>query len=201
MVEADRPRHLFVLLYNWCGRRTSESHSYDPSTIQPLISYFQVFKPGNVIFAGVGVLLLVVIAMNLPYSDHSDTEPTQAAKDVLGDLDVLMEIFERIEGFFRRLEEYSDVPKTTEAIKHVIVKIMVEVVGIFAILTKEIKEGTASRSITDRTSSVADRDAVRYLKKYVKRLIGKKDIEGALKKLQRLVEEEFMMAIAQIWKA
>ena len=112
-----------------------------------------------------------------------------------------MEIFERIESFFGRLEEYADVPTSpTEAIKHVIVKIMVEVLGIFAILTKEIKERRTSQSITDRTSSVADRDTVRFLKKYLQRLIGRADIDGALKKLQRLTNEEFMMAVVQILK-
>ena len=84
--------------------------------------------------------------MDLPYSDHSDTEPTQAAKDTLGSPDALMEIFERIESFFTRLEEYAKVPtiQTEASIKHVIVEIMVEVLGIFAILTKEIKQGKTS---------------------------------------------------------
>ncbi|KAH9028034.1 hypothetical protein EDB83DRAFT_2423376, partial [Lactarius deliciosus] len=54
-----------------------------------------VFSPAKVIFAGAGVLLL-------------------AAKDVAASQDVLIDIFERIESFFRRLEEYSEVP-TTEA--------------------------------------------------------------------------------------
>jgi hypothetical protein len=118
-----------------------------------------------------GVLLLVVIAINLPYSDHSNIESTQAAKD-LGDLDAPMEILERIANFFRGVKEFADVPATTEAMKHVIVKIMFEVLGIFAILTKEIKQGRASESITDCTSSVADRDTVIFLKNYLKRFIG-----------------------------
>jgi hypothetical protein len=194
MVGAERPRPLCIILYDGCGRWTGESHSYDPSTIHhPLISYFQGFP--NVIFAGAGVLLLVVIPTNLPYSDHSDTEPTQAAKEVLGDLDTLMEILERIESFFKRVEEYADVPKTTDTMKQVIVKIMVEVLGIFAILTKEIKKGRASESTTDRTSSIADRDTVIFLKKHLKR---RKDIEGALEKLDGLVRREFMMAVLQI---
>ena len=54
-----------------------------------------------------------------------------------------MDIFERIENFFRRLEEYAEVP-TTEAMKDIIVKIMVEVLGIFGIVTKEMKQGRAS---------------------------------------------------------
>jgi hypothetical protein len=200
MVEADRPRPLCVLLYDGCGRWTSESHSYDPSTIHPLISYFQVFKPANVIFAGAGVLLLVAIAINLPYSDRSDTERTQTAKDVLGDLGTLMKIFKRIERFFGRLKVYAKEPTMMEAMKDVIVGTMVEVLGIFAILTKEIEEGRKSESITDRTSSIADRDTVTFLKKYLKRLIGRKDIEGTLDNLDGLTDAESITAVVQIWR-
>ena len=39
-----------------------------------------------------------------------------------------------------------------------------------------------------------------YLKKYLNRLIGRADIEDALKALDRLTNEEFMMAVAQILK-
>ena len=39
-----------------------------------------------------------------------------------------------------------------------------------------------------------------YLKKYLQRLIGRADIEGALENLRRLTSEEFMIAVTQIWK-
>jgi len=68
---------------------------------------------------------------------------------------VLIDIFDRIEGFFRRLETYTKVP-TTEATRNIIVKIMVEVLGIFAIVTKEIKQNTASELTPDDTFPVAD---------------------------------------------
>jgi len=70
----------------------------------------------------------------------------QTAKDVLASQDTLICIFERIEGFFRRLETYTDVP-TMEAMRDIILKIMVEVLGIFGIVTKEMKQGRASESI------------------------------------------------------
>ena len=149
---------------------------------------------------------MVVITLNRPYLDRSDTEPAQAAKDVLESPDALMEIFERIESFFRRLEEYAKaLTIKTESMMAVLVKITVEVLGIFAILTKEIKDGKKrkSQSIIDRTSrsSVADKDAVRYLKNYLKSLIGRADISGTLKKLDRLTNEEFMMAVTEILKS
>ncbi|KAH9028044.1 hypothetical protein EDB83DRAFT_2555175, partial [Lactarius deliciosus] len=117
-----------------------------------------VFSPAKVIFAGAGVLLL-------------------AAKDVVASQDALVDIFERIEGFFRRLETYSEVP-TTEAMKDTIVKIMVEVLGIFGIVTKEMKQGRA--------------------KKYLKKLVGRRDVEDALGRLDRLTQQEVQMAIVQV---
>ena len=102
------------------------------------------------IFAGAGVLLSVFLALDLLDSDYSDIESTQAARDVLASRDALINIFERFENFFRRLEEYAEVP-TTEAMKGVIVKIMVEVLGIFGIVTKEMKQGRTSESTPDAT--------------------------------------------------
>ncbi|KAF8268400.1 hypothetical protein EI94DRAFT_1914808 [Lactarius quietus] len=83
-----------------------------------------IFSPANVISAGVGVLLM-------------------AAIDVSASEEALSDLFERIENFFKRLESYTEVPPT-EAMADMIVKIMVEVLNIFAIATKEMKQGRAS---------------------------------------------------------
>ena len=147
------------------------------------------------IFAGAGVLLLVVFVLDLLYSDYSDIESTQAAKDVLASRDVFIDIFERIENFFRRLEEYAEVP-TTEAMKDIMVKIMVEVLGIFGIVTKEMKQGRASEFTPDATLTITDRAS----ENFVKKLIGRRDIEDALIRLDRLTQEEARMATAQVLK-
>ncbi|KAH8986840.1 hypothetical protein EDB92DRAFT_2105141, partial [Lactarius akahatsu] len=128
-----------------------------------------VFSPAKVIFAAAGVLFL----------DCADTDPSQAAKDVVASQDALIDIFERIESFFRRLEEYGEVP-TTEAMKDTIVKIMVEVLGIFGIVTKEMRQGRTKR--------------------YLKKLIGRRDVEDALVRLDRLTQQEVQMAIVQVLK-
>jgi hypothetical protein len=158
-----------------------------------------VFSPANVIFAGAGVLLSVAIVLDLSRSERSDTEPVQAAKDVIASQDALIIIFERIESFFRRLEEHATVPMT-EAMKEIMVKIMVEVLEIFGIMTKEIKQGRASELIPDGMFPVADRHPERHLKKFFKKLIGRKGIEDALSKLDRLTQEEVNMATVQILK-
>jgi hypothetical protein len=55
-------------------------------------------------------------------------------------------MFERIEAFFRRLDTYTEaVPN--QGMVDTIVAIMVEVLNILAIATKEIKQGRMSRSL------------------------------------------------------
>jgi hypothetical protein len=71
------------------------------------------------------------------------TDTTQAVKDVEASRSVLFDIFDRIENFFRRLETYTATPATAAMID-VIGKIMVEVLSILAIATKEIKQGRTS---------------------------------------------------------
>ncbi|KAH9029588.1 hypothetical protein EDB85DRAFT_2290792 [Lactarius pseudohatsudake] len=119
-----------------------------------------VFSPAKVIFAGIGVLLL-------------------AAKDVASSKDTLAELFERIGFFFNRLESYTEVTPTA-AMTNIITKIMVEVLMIFGIATKELRRGSA--------------------KKFLKKLAGRTDLEDAVKKLDRLTQEEARMALAEVLK-
>ena len=72
---------------------------------------------------------------------------SQAAKDVESSKDALIDLFERIENFFRRLETYTAVPPT-DAMSDIIVKIMIEVLNVFAIATKEMKQNRASALIS-----------------------------------------------------
>jgi hypothetical protein len=69
---------------------------------------------------------------------------SQAAKDVRASGDTLINIFECIEMFFRRMEIYTEVPATMEMMD-TIVQIMVEVLSILGIATKEIKQGRMSK--------------------------------------------------------
>jgi hypothetical protein len=59
---------------------------------------------------------------------------------------VLIDIFVRIKGFFMRLESYTEV-RPTAAMTDVIVKIIIEVLSILAIASKEIKQGRSSELI------------------------------------------------------
>jgi hypothetical protein len=59
---------------------------------------------------------------------------------------VLVDIFVHIENFFKRLESYTELPPTA-AMTDTIVKIMIEVLSILAIATKETKQGRSSELI------------------------------------------------------
>ena len=74
---------------------------------------------------------------------HYNTYISQVAKDVRASQDTLADIFERIGMFFRRLEMYTEVPLTTEMID-ITIQIMVEVLFILGVATKEINQGRTS---------------------------------------------------------
>ena len=63
--------------------------------------------------------------------------------DVRASKDALIDLFDRMEFFFKRLEAYIKVRPTT-AMRDIIVKIMIEVISILGIVTKEIQRGRTS---------------------------------------------------------
>jgi len=64
-------------------------------------------------------------------------------QDISASRDAFLDIFERIENVFRRLETYTELPPTKE-MTDIIIKVMVEVIHILALVTKEIKQGKLS---------------------------------------------------------
>jgi len=85
-----------------------------------------------------------------------------------------------MENFFKRLESYTEVRPTT-AMTDIIMKIMIEVLSVLAIATKEIKQSR--------------------MKQLLRKFIGKTYIEGALRRLDRLTQEEARMSTSQVLKA
>ena len=104
-----------------------------------------------------------------------------------------MDLFGRLEFFFKRLERYIEV-RPTAPMKEIIVKTMVEVLSILGIVTKEVGQGRTSMSFPVDISFKIDPYVVTYLKK----LIGRKDVEDALQRLDQLTQEEARMAAAEI---
>ena len=81
------------------------------------------------------------------------------------------------------------------AMRDIIIEIVVEVLAILAIATKEVKRGQMSE-LMSRTSMINRLTAC--LEKYMKKLIGNTEIEDSLNRLDRLTQEEALMASAEL---
>lgn len=118
------------------------------------------FGPARVIFAGFCVLLATAKASKASHN-------------------ALIDLFELVGSFLKRLKIYSGIPLTTE-IHEVFGRIMVEIFSILALSTKEIERGRTKR--------------------FLNRLLGRTDIEDALHRLDKLTQEESRMIMAQVLK-
>ena len=67
----------------------------------------------------------------------------QAIKDVSASYETLVHLFGSIENFLSRLDIYTKIPPTP-ALTDILVKIMVELLSILALATKEVKRGRLS---------------------------------------------------------
>ncbi|KAF8259081.1 hypothetical protein EI94DRAFT_1790681 [Lactarius quietus] len=115
------------------------------------------FPPANAIFAGIGILLTAI-------------------KDVSASYDALVDLFESIENFLRRLDIYTKIPPTT-AMTEIIVKILVELLSTLALATRQVNQGR--------------------LKKFGMKLLGESETEAVLERLDRLNHEEARTVAAQ----
>ncbi|KAH9177262.1 hypothetical protein EDB89DRAFT_1902501 [Lactarius sanguifluus] len=117
-----------------------------------------VIPSAKAVFTGIGILLA-------------------AAKDVRASHDALVDLFERIQFFLKRLGVHTRISPTKDMVE-ILVKIMAEVISILSIATKEMQQSKTNI--------------------YFRKLLGRTDIEDALKKLDGLTQEEVRMAIAQV---
>ncbi|KAI9436466.1 hypothetical protein H4582DRAFT_2078639 [Lactarius indigo] len=116
--ELDQPRNADERLSRWLNPTIDDPYTF-PATRGEGVGL--IFSLAKVLLASAEVLLL-------------------AAKEVKTGQDALANLFERIENFFKRLESYTSV-RPTDLMTDMIVKIMVEVLNIFAIATKEMARG------------------------------------------------------------
>lgn len=149
------------------------------------------------IFTGIGVLLSVTISLDPLAWHHSNAQLSQAATAVSASQDLLVDLFERIENFFRRLEVYLDVSPTA-GMTDIIVKVMTELLSVLGTAMKEIKQGKASELIPEEIPSLL---AYSCLETFLKKLVGRTDIEDALRRLDKLTQDEVRMAAAEGLKA
>ncbi|KAH9955033.1 hypothetical protein BC827DRAFT_912226 [Russula dissimulans] len=99
-----------------------------------------------------------------------------AVRDVSASHDAVIHLFERIHFFLQRLIIYIGIPLTND-LTALLGNVMAHLLVILALSTKVMTDGR--------------------MKKIVKRLVGKKDVEDALEKLDVLTREEISMTVAR----
>jgi len=115
------------------------------------------FPPAKAIFVAVDVLLA-------------------AASGVSSSYDALLDLFEYLGNFVKRLEVYTNI-SPTPLMTDIIIKIMVKLLDVLALATKKIKQG-------------------RFVK-FAKKLLGENEVEAVLLRLDRLTQQEALMAVTQ----
>ena len=70
----------------------------------------------------------------------------QTASNVSSSYDALVDLFECIGNFLKRLRIYTDLPLSS-SMTDIIVKIMIELLSVLALATKQIKQGRFSKRI------------------------------------------------------
>ncbi|KAH9958341.1 hypothetical protein BC827DRAFT_612300 [Russula dissimulans] len=100
----------------------------------------------------------------------------RAVKDEVASHETLIELFERVHFFLQCLKRYSGMSLTSD-MTELLGKIMAQILSILSISTKVI---TGSR-----------------IKKFLKRLGGRKEVEDAFAKLDSLTKEECLMAVVR----
>ena len=113
-------------------------------------------------------------------------------KGVIASYETLLNLFERTQFFLQRLNHYITAFLTLE-LTELLAKILAQVLFVLALSTKEMKERRISVLIHSKYSLLADRGAG----KFMKRLIGKTEVEDELEELDLLTKEENLMAAAR----
>ena len=96
---------------------------------------------------------LLELACSSPYVSswhrsvkHSNTHTLQAIKDVSASYDALVDLFESMESFLRRLNIYSKIPPTSE-MTEIFTKILIEFLSTLALGTQQAKQGRLSKRL------------------------------------------------------
>jgi hypothetical protein len=105
----------------------------------------------------------------------------------------LVDLLESIEHFLNRLDIYTKIPPKV-AMTEMVIKILVELLSALALVTKQIKQGKPSESVFGGVLYYLTRCNA---EKLVKRLLGEKDVEAVLQRLDRLTLDEARITAAQ----
>jgi len=128
--------------------------------------------------------------LSCPSIRDRSAQVSQAAEGVSTSYDALVELFECFEHYLGRLKIFTEIPS---AVEEVLVKIMVELLGVLALAVQQIKQGRFSAYYLVYTRPWSNDDT----EKFAKKLLGENDIEAVLQRLDRLTIEESRMTAAQ----
>jgi uncharacterized membrane protein len=117
-------------------------------------------------------------------------------KDANDSYDALANLLESIEHFLIRLDIYTKIPPTV-AMTEIVVKILVELLSTLALVTKQIKQGKLSESIF---CEVLCHLTPCNVEKLGKKLLGEKEVEAILQRLDRLTQDEARATAAETLK-
>ena len=147
------------------------------------------------IFVGVDVLLSVSIPFFFLLTGRSYTYTIhlrQAATGIRASYDALADLFECVTNFLKRFHIYTEKISLPHTMSDIVTKIMVEVLSVLALATKQIKQGRFSKWSAAIEHSQVDRRT----EKFAKKLLGESDVEAALQRLDRLTQEEARISVA-----
>ena len=118
---------------------------------------------------------------------------SQAVRDVVASHEMLVHLFERIHLFLQRLDRYTGMPLTHD-LTGLLGKIMAQLLTILALATKVMMNGRISES----DPSLCPIYIFHYLaEKFLKRLVGKTEVEDAVLQLDMLTKEEALMIVGR----
>ena len=103
-----------------------------------------------------------------------------------------MDLFEHLGSFVKRLDIYTKID-LTPIMTDIIVKIMVQLLSVLALATKQISQKRFSEYAVTYTLSVAQCTT----EKFARKLLGENEIEAVLQRLDRLTLEEARITVAQ----
>jgi hypothetical protein len=144
------------------------------------------------VFTSIDVLLAVRLLNTLTNQVPCDLRPCQAASGVTSSYDAVLELFEHLGNFLKRLEIYTTVPPTPLMVD-IMAKIMVQVLSVLALATKQIKQGRLSKCPITYTLPLAQY----AIEKFAKQLSGAAEVEAVLQRLDRMTQDEARMTVAQ----
>ena len=87
------------------------------------------------------------MCLSFVHAHLHDIQTYQAVKGVLDDYDTLADLLESVEHFLNRLDIYTKIPPTV-SMTEIIIKILVELLSVLALATKQLQQGKLSESIS-----------------------------------------------------